>query len=316
MTRSFKQGFRKASYLAGLGILGLAFTGCVSQDQYKAVKLDRDQLAERLAQADSERNSAKAESDLLKKELDQLQGGGTTKEAMLANLTTQNVELQKQLDEINRKYTAALQGQNSLGAGPLPQQVTNALNEFAQANSDIVDFNAHTGAVKFRSDVTFASGDATLTSRAKEVISRFSQILNSSQCSGFELIVAGHTDNARVSSTATLAKGHKDNWYLSAHRAISVSEALQSDGVGPQRIGATGYAEFRPVADNSSDTGRAANRRVEVLILPNTVRSSVARADMAPSAGSPSRVTRTPAKAAVPFNKDSVEAPTKPLFNK
>src|SRR5947207_2705027 len=109
----------------GLGLVGAALVGRVSQDQYKALKLDRDQLAERLAQADSERNSAKAESDLLKKQLEALQGTPGTKEALLLNLTTQNADLQRQLDEINRKYTDALNGTRTAGTA-LPEPVTNA----------------------------------------------------------------------------------------------------------------------------------------------------------------------------------------------
>ena len=190
--------------------------------------------------------------------------------------------------------------------------ITNALTEFARANPDLVDFDSHRGIVKFRSDVTFASGDATLTPRAREVIGKFATILNSPNCSGYELIVAGHTDNTRVINSATIAKGHKDNWYLSAHRAISVSEELQNQRTNPQRIGATGYAEYRPVANNSSPEGMAANRRVEVLILPSTVRGSFASS----VSSAPKTAIKASAKQPAAFNKDSVEAPSKPIFNK
>jgi hypothetical protein len=73
---------------------------------------------------------------------------------------------------------------------------------------------------------------------------------------------------------ATIRSGHKDNWYLSAHRAISVSEALQKDGVNPARLGVMGYADQHPIADNSTTGGRAQNRRVEVLILPTQIHGS------------------------------------------
>src|SRR2546429_7173885 len=116
---------RRSFRWIGLGILGLAVTGCVSQDQYKALKLDRDQLAERLAEADNLAGRSKAEADLLKKQLDALQGGGQTTAGLLSNLTTQNAELTQRLQELNPKYANALQ--NGTGTGTaLPEPVTNA----------------------------------------------------------------------------------------------------------------------------------------------------------------------------------------------
>src|SRR5207248_2241253 len=148
-----------------------------------------------------------------------------------------------------------------------------------------------------KSDVTFASGDATVTSRAKEVIGRFSQILNSPAANGYELMVAGHTDNTRVSNPSTLKNGHLDNWYLSAHRAITVGAELRQHNVNPQRLAVVGYADQRPVASNASESGKAQNRRVEVLILPTTIRSS----SFASSGNTPAAAPRR----AVNMNKDA-----------
>jgi len=113
-------------------------------------------------------------------------------------------------------------------------------------------------------------------------------------------MVAGHTDNTRVANPATISAGHKDNWYLSAHRAISVGQELTRANVGPQRLAVTGYAEQRPVASNNTESGKQQNRRVEVLILPTTVRSG-------PVIAGPSKAA--PAPAAQRFNKD-VPPPT------
>jgi chemotaxis protein MotB len=135
-----------------------------------------------------------------------------------------------------------------------------------------------------------------VTPKAKDVIARFAQILNSPTASGYELIVAGHTDNTNVVNPATIQAGHKNNWYLSAHRAISVGSELQQHRVSAQRMGVTGYADQRPIASNSSESGKAQNRRVEVLILPTQVRGSGAPAVASPMS-TPSRKAK--------FNKDS-----------
>ena len=76
-------------------VAALAFTtlttGCaVSQEKYNALKLDRDRLAEQLGAAQNEAGRAKSESDLLKQQLAAIGQGGSGKDAMILNLTTQN----------------------------------------------------------------------------------------------------------------------------------------------------------------------------------------------------------------------------------
>jgi len=293
--------------------LGLAFTGCISQEKYNALKLDRDQLAERLSQSEIDAREAKAQADLLKNQMNAMQGASGTSAGLVGNLTQQNAELQRQLDEINRKYLEALG--RTCGSGPLPAELSNTLTQFAQQYPDLVDFDAARGIVKFKSDVTFASGDATVTPKAREVISKFAQILNSAGAAQYELIVAGHTDSTRVVNPNTLKAGHKDNWYLSAHRAIAVAEEMQNDRVSSQRIGVAGYADQRPAASNASDSGRAQNRRVEVLILPNVVRSAVAGGGTSGRTSAPPKMMT---KDSAPMGKDSVQPaqPTRPILNK
>jgi chemotaxis protein MotB len=123
-------------------------------------------------------------------------------------------------------------------------------------------------------------------------------------------LIAGHTDNQRVSNPATVRAGHLDNWYLSAHRAITVGAEMRKDNVNPQRIAVVGYADQRPIASNSSEAGKAQNRRVEVLILPTTVKSAPVDVASTPSKTAPRNAGRT-------FNKDSTAStPTGPILNK
>ena len=258
--------------LAASAALLVSAAGCVSQEKYNALKLDRDGLAEQLAKAQSDANGARAEADSYKNQLNNFINGLGNKDALSANLQQQIAQLQAQNEELNRKYAEAMN--RPVGSTALPPELSNTLSAFAQQNPDLVDFDAAKGVVKFKSDVTFAVGDAALSPRAKEVITRFASILNSSAASGYELMVAGHTDNQRVSNPRTIQAGHKDNWFLSAHRAISVANDLMSHQVNPQRVGVVGYADQRPIASNASENGKQQNRRVEVLILPTTVRSS------------------------------------------
>ena len=280
--------------LVGLSVLSLAATGCVSQEKYNALKLAHDGMVERIGEADREAQAAKAEAEAYKQQLAMFSQNGSGKDAMLANLSQQNAELQRQLDEINRRYADAM---NRPGMGTaLPEPLTNVLEQFARQNPDLVDFDAARGVVKFRSDVTFATGSSEVTAPARQAIQRFAQILNSPDARGYELLVAGHTDNQKVSNPATIKAGHLDNWYLSAHRAIAVGTELQRSQVDSQRLGVVGYADQRPTASNATSQGKQQNRRVEVLILPNTVRTGVAR-----GTGS----AATPTRRSQQINKDS-----------
>jgi chemotaxis protein MotB len=193
----------------------------------------------------------------------------------------------------------------------LPEPLSNALSAFAAQNPDLVEFDASRGVVKFKSDVTFPVGNATVTPKAKEVLGRFASILNSAGADGYELLVAGHTDSTPVTNPTTIRSGNPDNWYLSAHRAISVGRELIMDGVSSSRMGVVGYADKRPVASNSTESGKAQNRRVEVLILPTTVHAPAVATTSEPRAH---RTHKTPADAqpaAAQLNKDATMTLTK-----
>jgi len=296
--------------IIGAAALGLLLTtGCVSQEKYNALKLERDSLAEQNGKLQSDVNGARAEADAFKNQLQQIMANGGNLQALVTNLQQQNAQLQAQYDELNRQYITAM-NRPSTNGNFLPEPLNNALTQFAAQNPDLVDFDSARGVVKFKSDVTFSSGSADVTPKAKEALGRFSSILNSSAANGYELMVAGHTDNQRVSNPATVRAGHLDNWYLSSHRAITVGSELRKDNVNPQRIAVVGYADQRPIASNSSETGKAQNRRVEVLILPTTVRSAPVDVASTPTKSTPHNPTRT-------FNKDSTAStPTGPILNK
>lgn len=254
--------------------VGGLLTGCVPQEKYNALKLDRDRLAEQLSAAQSAEAACRAENESLKNQLAAFLGAGTNRDQAISMLSARNAELQAQLDDLNRRYAEAL-GRTSAQGERLPEPLSNALKEFAAANPDIAEYDAIAGIVRFKADLTFASGDATLTPRGKEVLMRLSSIINGPQARGFEVMVAGHTDNVRVVNPETIRRGHKDNWYLSAHRAIAAGqELMERNNVNAGRVVVAGYAEQRPVASNSSEAGKARNRRVEIILLPTSIPSS------------------------------------------
>ena len=123
----------------------------------------------------------------------------------------------------------------------------------------IVRRTAYAVEVEIKADILFASGSATLSPTAVDVIARLADVLRDFPNA---VRVEGHTDNLPIKSG-----GFPSNWELSAARAASVVHVLATQGVAPARLEVLGLAEFRPIASNDTPAGRNTNRRVMVLIL-------------------------------------------------
>lgn len=115
--------------------------------------------------------------------------------------------------------------------------------------------------VEIKSELLFSSGDARLKSEVIPVLSNLASIFSTFNN---PIQVEGFTDDQPI-KTITFPS----NWELSAARAASVVHLLMRKGIDPVRMSATGYAEFKPIADNSSKEGRQQNRRV-MIVIPTT----------------------------------------------
>ncbi len=113
--------------------------------------------------------------------------------------------------------------------------------------------------VEIRDDVLFASGSAELNRSAEAVLARLAVTL---QGFGNPIRIEGHTDDIPIERGR-----YRDNWDLSAARAVSVVRVLAANGIDPARLAVLGFAEHRPLQPNASETGRRANRRVLLAIL-------------------------------------------------
>src|SRR5262249_46068109 len=105
----------------------------------------------------------------------------------------------------------------------------------------------------------FALGSDDLGPAAQELIARIAATLAKLPNA---VRVEGHTDDLPIHTAR-----FRSNWDLSASRATRVIAFLVDHGLDPQRLSAAGYAEFHPRVANTSDAGRAQNRRVDLVIL-------------------------------------------------
>ena len=104
----------------------------------------------------------------------------------------------------------------------------------------------------------FESGQATLQPAGLPLLSEVAQLLNVDK--RHPIIVEGHTDNVPISTPE-----FPSNWELSTARATNVVRFLISHAINRGRLGAAGYADLDPVASNANATGRAFNRRVDIV---------------------------------------------------
>ncbi|WP_165023688.1 OmpA family protein [Dysgonomonas sp. ZJ279] len=112
--------------------------------------------------------------------------------------------------------------------------------------------------VTFESGILFATNSSTLNPSSQTALTNFAASLKNNPDT--DVKIYGHTDSSGNDAI---------NNPLSEKRAQSVYNFLQSKGVNGARMESQGFGSSQPVADNSTTTGRAQNRRVEILILPN-----------------------------------------------
>ncbi|MCL1925815.1 MAG: OmpA family protein [Syntrophorhabdaceae bacterium] len=165
--------------------------------------------------------------------------------------------------------------------GPRAQGVPSVVEEIApvvpikermrQDAMRVINMTGASGLVSVRADekglalsigehVLFDSGQAIIKPSAAGAMGAVASILRTAGCNA---VVEGHTDSLPISN-----ERYASNWELSTSRATNVLVLLVNEyGVAPDRVGAAGYAEFRPIASNATPEGRARNRRVDIVLL-------------------------------------------------
>jgi chemotaxis protein MotB len=113
--------------------------------------------------------------------------------------------------------------------------------------------------ITLKESISFDSGSDQLKSGFIPILSKISGLLKTVDHS---IIIEGHTDDRPISSSR-----FPSNWELSGARAASVLHFFQTRNIDPNRLSYTGYGEFKPLKPNSTSENRAANRRVNIIIL-------------------------------------------------
>ncbi|MGK4007664.1 OmpA family protein [Sorangium sp. So ce1036] len=290
--------------LLAAGVLALATPGClVRQELYDEARAEirrareegsKAQAAAELARAEAAQRSAQVAA--LEEELARLADDLRARDLRLSEATTTEAGLARQLDELaalNAELSARLRsaGQSvgqlasergSLSAelaetrarlDALRQQQAAAEARAARVRDLVTRLDAVAAAAKVRvglragqvvievpSDVLFDAGRAGIKRRGRAVLAEIAKALRTMPDQRFQ--VAGHTDDRKVKSAR-----FPSSWELTTARAVAVVQALIQGGVAPRSLSAAGYGEFAPAAANTTQDGRARNRRIEILLV-------------------------------------------------
>ncbi len=140
--------------------------------------------------------------------------------------------------------------------------------------------------VSLREAGFFNSGSAT---PRPETLDTLRQIVASVGRTPYDVRIEGHTDNIPIHDAE-----FESNWELSSARATRIAQLILAlHAIAPERLSAAGYAEFHPVASNTTAEGRAENRRVDLVILPRTKINFAASSPSQPG-GAWARITDQP----------------------
>ena len=132
--------------------------------------------------------------------------------------------------------------------------------------------------------ILFDSGEAAISKRGEEVLARVGAVL--AAIDDKQIQVSGHTDRTPISEKLT--GQFPSNWELSTARAINVVRFLsEKASVPPQRLVASGYGEYHPIANNKTAAGRAKNRRIEILLTPSLAPKAIAKGKLTAEAEKP-----------------------------
>jgi len=144
------------------------------------------------------------------------------------------------------------------------RRVNESLRTLIEQRSIGVERSGNRLVLKLSNEVLFDSASAELKRQGLPLLAQVGEALRGT-VPGLQILIGGHTDNVPFSN----ARRYKNNWELSAARAVSVVEFLErTSGVDPRRLSAVGYGEFQPVSDNEAPEGRARNRRIEIVLIP------------------------------------------------
>ena len=199
-----------------------------------------------------------------RKEIDSLQAQLDEAKSQLSNALAENQTNQDTITTLKGQI-ADLETQKDMAA-QMSKALENEMRSDLESKDVTISNLKGKLTVNIVDRVMFDSGEAILKPDGEAVMRKIAAILGGHP--QLKIQVIGHTDNVPIRPAARVR--FASNWELSTARALAAVHFLtEQAGIDPRRVGAVGYGEFRPIADNSTAEGRAKNRRIAITIVPD-----------------------------------------------
>ena len=270
-------------------VVALLCGGCVSQSKYDALQATLDKTrakhADKVKQLDASIAALKKELAAKKATIAERDKTIAELKSEIAGLTEKGEAKDKALKELEGKLADVVKDRSRLrsSAAELKKALAELNKRKAEADALVKQFKdllarfkslIDAGKLKVKiadgrmvlelpTDVLFPSGKAKLSDAGMEAVKEVSQVL-AGLPGKRRFQVEGHTDNVPIKTAR-----YPSNWQLASARALNVVETMIEAGMPGQRISAAAYGEYRPVANNDTDEGKARNRRIEIVLVPD-----------------------------------------------
>jgi chemotaxis protein MotB len=241
--------------LALLGAGGVTFFALGQHEKKSEMQADLDKLGPRALEAEAKAKDLAAKLEAAEAERTQLAAAKAELSTAVASKDEELAKLKATETELKDKLKA------ELSSGDI-----SLTEDGGKLRVGLVD------------KVLFNSGEAAVNKRGENVLMRVGSIL--AGIADRQILVSGHTDQTPIGEKR--ATQFATNWELSVARATNVVRFLQEKANVPgERLVASGYGEFHPVASNKTATGRAKNRRIEILLVPTMAPKAIGKAKLA-----------------------------------
>jgi chemotaxis protein MotB len=239
--------------LIALAIISAGTISCVSKSKHNEAI---NQYEEQLKAKDTE---IKQRSDTLS----QKEGSVKDLEQKLVSLSKDKGQLKSNIEELNKALAEMkLRREQEQKTIQEYRDLTAKFKSLTDSGALSVRIENGKMMVSLGSDVLFNSGSANLNEEAKKTLTEVAKRLAEIPDKNYQ--VEGHTDNVPIKTAM-----FPSNWELASTRSLSVLRTLIEGGLDASRISAASFGETRAVALNDTVEGRAKNRRIEIVIIPN-----------------------------------------------